>query len=85
MTETQLDNQLVRQKDRLIELIDNGKTEQAQIILQFVREMWEAANYGYKFAELQARLKFQREAEQSQKEKATKRTGNSQTSKPCHT
>ena len=58
MTEAQLDDQLVRQKDRLIELIDSGKTEQAQTILQFVREMWEAANYGYKFAELQARLKL---------------------------
>jgi soluble cytochrome b562 len=56
MDEAQFDNLLVKQKDRIIKMIDSGNIIQAQAALEVVREMWEYANYGYKYKELELRL-----------------------------
>lgn len=56
MSDAEFDNQLVRQKDRIIDLIDNGKIPEAQAALNVVEEMWAAASYSYKFKELVTRL-----------------------------
>lgn len=50
------DNQLVRQKDRIIDLIDSGKLQEAKAALAIVSEMWTAHNYDYKIRELQDRI-----------------------------
>jgi len=50
------DNQLIRQKNRIIEMIDNGDITKAKAALAVVQEMWEANNYGYKITELQNRI-----------------------------
>jgi hypothetical protein len=63
MAEAELDNQLVRQKDKIIHMIDNGQIEEALSALSVVREMWESLRYGYKHAELMTRLKISRRLE----------------------
>ena len=55
MHEQTLDNCLVHQKNHIIDLIDNGSHEEAIVILKFVKELWTAASYGYKFNELKQR------------------------------
>lgn len=50
------DNQLVRQKNKIIELINDNKIEQAKAALEVVAEMWEANKYGYKVKELNERI-----------------------------
>ena len=50
------DNQLVRQKDKIIDLIDSGKLQEAKAALAIVSEMWTAHNYDYKIRELQDRI-----------------------------
>lgn len=50
------DNQLVRQKNKIIELIDDNKIQQAKAALAVVTEIWEANSYGYKVKELKDRI-----------------------------
>lgn len=50
------DNQLVRQKNKIIELINDNKIEQAKAALEVVTEMWETNSYGYKVKELNERI-----------------------------
>lgn len=47
-----LDNALVQQKDTIYKLIRSRKYEDAFKILNFVKPMWEAFDYGYKYDEL---------------------------------
>lgn len=58
MTEAELGNQLVRQKDKIIHMIDHGRTTEALAALSVVREMWESLSYGYKYSELLTRLEI---------------------------
>jgi hypothetical protein len=55
MLEYMLDNELVAMKDAIIDLIDNDKHDEAVCILKFVKPLWTAANYGYKYNELRER------------------------------
>jgi len=55
MLEYMLDNELVAQKNSIIGLIDNGNHDEAVCILKFVKPLWTAANYGYKYNELRER------------------------------
>lgn len=52
-----IDNELIRQKDRLIVLVNDGQFQEALTILEFVRELWEAAGYGYKYHEMVTRIR----------------------------
>lgn len=54
--ETEIDNALVRQKDRIIDTIDGGHTLEALKMLALVWELWKATDYEYKFRELIGRL-----------------------------
>lgn len=56
MNNAEFDNQLVRQKDRIIDLINNGKIQEAKAALHVVEEMWAAAGYSYKYKELNERI-----------------------------
>lgn len=47
---------LVHQKDAIIDHIDALHYEVAITLLSFVKELWEANTYGYKWKELQTRL-----------------------------
>lgn len=55
-TEAEFDNQLVRQKSRIIWYIDNDYLACARAALDVVKEMWESAGYEYKTRELELRL-----------------------------
>jgi hypothetical protein len=55
MLEHELDNALVAQKDSIIDLIDNGAHEEAVVVLKFVKPLWAAASYSYKYNELRNR------------------------------
>lgn len=57
ITPDELDNILVRQKDKLIELIDNGHIKEAQLALSILTELWTAASYSYKITELKHRIR----------------------------
>lgn len=54
-TEQHLDNILIRQKDYLINLIDNHLYE-AIPALEVVKELWIACDYTYKLRELENRI-----------------------------
>ena len=56
ITESQLDNILVAQKDGILFQINRGDFDAAFAQLACVRELWFACNYGYKFKELIARI-----------------------------
>lgn len=52
-----LDNELIHQKNHLLDLINEGKKKEALLLLKFVEEMWRACNYGYKVEEVRERCK----------------------------
>jgi 3-methyladenine DNA glycosylase Tag len=58
----QLDNILVRQKDKLISMIDNATSPQrlqrAVAALKVVQELWETCSYSYKYDELRERIRL---------------------------
>lgn len=54
--ETQTDNILVRQKDRIIKLVNDGKLNEAFAALNVVREFWYTVDYGYKIVEIEKRI-----------------------------
>jgi len=56
LTEEEMDIFLVRQKDKIIRLIDDGKIDQARAALSVVRELWQVLGYDYKRSELLARM-----------------------------
>jgi len=47
-----LDNELVRQKDHIYNLIVEERYEDALVLLDFAADLWAACNYAYKTAEL---------------------------------
>ena len=52
-----LDFILIRQKNALLELINDDKFEEALARLEFVRELWEENSYAYKYLELKRNMK----------------------------
>jgi len=52
MNETTLSNVLIHQKDKLRQLVFDGQYEKAAILLEFVKEFWGEASYGYKYREV---------------------------------
>jgi hypothetical protein len=56
-SETEMDNMVVRQKDRIIRLINDGLTGPARQALAVVTELWETIGYGYKVKELRERMR----------------------------
>jgi hypothetical protein len=55
-THPDLENSLVRQKDQILELINDTDLEEAKKLLDFVAELWGACDYEYKRRELYQRL-----------------------------
>lgn len=55
-TESHLDSILIGQKDKIIDLINQRKHDEARIALNVVKAFWYACNYGYKLEELQKRV-----------------------------
>lgn len=51
--ESELDNALVRQKNAIFTLINNGLLDQAEQTLEFVRHLWAVCGYDYKYHELE--------------------------------
>jgi hypothetical protein len=56
VNETELDNILVGQKNRIFWLINSGFFSEAQAALDVVRPLWEASSYSYKIKEIESRL-----------------------------
>lgn len=56
LNETLLDNELVRQKDYILRLANNGQIREAAKLLSFVAGVWNATGYGYKVREIRDRL-----------------------------
>ena len=52
-----LDNELVNQKNHLLELVADEKFEEAITILEFVAELWAKCNYAYKTKEIRTRIR----------------------------
>lgn len=55
-TETELDNILVKQKDLILQRINDNALNEAQAMLNVVRELWYASSYGYKYTEVNKRI-----------------------------
>jgi hypothetical protein len=53
----ELDNALVRQKNVIFDLINNGLYNHAEQNLEFVFDLWSACDYGYKYTELKNIIK----------------------------
>lgn len=52
-----LENELVRQKDHILSLINNEEYEEANLLLNFSKELWAKASYAYKWDELKQRIR----------------------------
>lgn len=52
-----MENELIHQKNALLNLINDGQFEQATLILNFIEELWEKCNYAYKTKELRFRIR----------------------------
>lgn len=66
MNEEELGFILVRQKDKLYELIDsatkvNNNLEKAEATLMILSELWAKADYEYKIAEVMLRIQKKRQ------------------------
>ena len=59
MTE-HIDNILIRQKDILYALINENQLDLASNFLDYIKELWDELNYGYKWKEVKERLLFER-------------------------
>ena len=56
LTEEEMDFLLVRQKDKILSLINHQKFREAQLCLDLVKELWFTHTYEYKFDELSNRI-----------------------------
>ena len=61
--ESAIDNQLVAQKDEIIDDINEGRFDTATIKLNFVATLWFSVGYDYKSQELRSRIAAARKAE----------------------
>lgn len=53
----ELDNALVRQKNKILLLINNNCHEAATMLLDFTADLWKGQGYEYKTRELRAIIK----------------------------
>jgi hypothetical protein len=51
-SESEIDNALVRQKDRLYKLLNDGRHAEVLDFLELSLELWCLCNYGYKIIEI---------------------------------
>ncbi len=52
----QMDYILIRQKDRILNYLENGQIIEAKAALEVLQELWSVTSYSYKFDELHKRL-----------------------------
>jgi len=57
ITQSELDNALVHQKDMILYHINEMRLDKAQSMLSIVREMWTICGYSYKIVEIENRLR----------------------------
>ena len=62
MTESDLDNLLVDQKNSILRLVNAGEFDRAETALDVVSALWHATRYGYKFREITERIATERNA-----------------------
>ena len=51
-----MDNLLIHQKDHILALVRDDKYEEALLLLNFVRPMWEQFDYLYKYEEIKRNM-----------------------------
>lgn len=51
-----IENELVRQKDSILQSVNHGEYERAMDRLQFAKELWFKCGYDYKYREIVLRL-----------------------------
>jgi len=56
LSESLLDNALVRQKDHILTFVNEGKLLEAVCMLSVVKDMWWFAGYAYKWYEILKRI-----------------------------
>lgn len=56
ISEEALDNELVKQKNMIIKMINEDRILEAQSMIEVVTPMWIACDYGYKVKELIDRI-----------------------------
>lgn len=59
MNEKQLDFLIVRQKDKILQLINHSRKKEALIALDVVKELWDHCDYTYKYDEIKERINQQ--------------------------
>jgi hypothetical protein len=52
-----IENQLIHQKNHIIDLVNDEKYEEALSLLNFSAELWESIGYAYKTAEIRDRIR----------------------------
>ncbi|MFY4731174.1 hypothetical protein [Nitrospira sp. BLG_2] len=52
-----IENELVNQKNMILDLINNEKYEDALTLIYFTAELWEKCDYAYKTKELKERIR----------------------------
>jgi hypothetical protein len=56
LTENELDNILIRQKDAVLHLVRQGRHKEARTTIRVLTELWVACSYEYKLDEIMSRL-----------------------------
>ena len=51
-----IENELVHQKNTILEAINEGRYEEAALLIAFSEELWRVCDYGYKTNELKQRI-----------------------------
>lgn len=52
-----LDWELIRQKNRILELVNEERYEEALLLLDFSESLWKECSYAYKTREIRERIK----------------------------
>jgi hypothetical protein len=52
-----IDFVLIRQKDHILTLVNDGKYEEANTLLNYSAELWAECSYTYKFLEIKDRIR----------------------------
>ncbi len=52
-----IENQLVDQKNVILELVNEGQYDKALMLLDFASGLWQQCGYGYKIKEIRQRVK----------------------------
>lgn len=60
----ELDNALIRQKNAILELVNDGQYEEALTLLAFSEDLWATCTYAYKTREIRERIREELRAKQ---------------------